>query len=158
MLESQEPNKNPTGRPSDYSDGLADAICERLIMGDSMAAVCRDENMPSESMVYRWLAKYVYFRERYASAREGQADRMVDEILEIADDTSKDTEYGENGPKPNAEWISRSRLRVEARLKLMALLSPKKYGKKLALEVEERRTARQFTDAELAEIAAASDE
>jgi hypothetical protein len=158
MPESQETEEKKIGRPSDYSDALADAICERLIMGDSMATICADEDMPGERTVYTWLAKHEYFRQRYAGAREGQADRMVDEILEIADDTTKDTEYGENGPKPNAEWISRSRLRVEARLKLMALLSPKKYGKKLALEVKDERTPRQLTDAELAEIAAAADE
>lgn len=118
------------GRPSDYTEELADLICERLMMGESMACICTDDAMPSESMVYRWLKAHEYFRERYAYARDIQADRMVDEIIEIADDSSQDTTYGDTGPKANTEWISRSKLRVESRFKLMALLAPKKYGTK----------------------------
>ncbi len=131
MAESPTPEKKPIGRPSDYTDALADAICERLMLGESMAKICACDGLPSESMVYRWLPLHEHFRERYAHARDIQADRMVGQILEIADDTSGDTEYGESGPKPNTEWISRSKLRVDARFKLMALLAPKKYGTKL---------------------------
>lgn len=99
-----------------------------------MAAICADEDMPAEGTVYRWLATKAYFRERYALAREVQADRLVDEILDIADDTASDTAYSAAGsPGPNTEWISRSKLRVESRLKLMALLAPKRYGGKLDL-------------------------
>jgi len=157
MSESQELPKK-TGRPSDYTDELADAICERIAGGESLRAICADGKMPCKASVMLWLRKEPSFQTSYAQARARQTEHMADEILEIADDSSQDTEYGENGPKPNSEWIARSRLRVDARLKLMALLNPKKYGKKLALEVNDERTPRQLTDAELAEIAAAENE
>jgi hypothetical protein len=131
MPESQELPKNPTGRPSDYSVALADAICARIIEGESLRTICADDDMPSKGTVMVWLKRHESFQTIYAHAHELQAETLREQILEIADDTSGDTEYGESGPKPNSEWISRSKLRVDARFKLMALLAPKKYGTKL---------------------------
>ena len=116
-----------------YTDEVAATICERLALGESLRRICAGDGMPSQATVFNWLKENESFLEQYAHARTMQAETMVDEILEIADDTSQDTEYGENGPKPNAEWISRSKLRVDARLKLMGQLAPKKYGPKMAL-------------------------
>ena len=157
MPESPKPEQPKIGRPSDYSEALAETICDRIADGESLRSICVDDAMPCKASVMLWLKRNVSFQTNYADARARQTEGMADDILEIADDTSQDTEYGENGPKPNAEWISRSRLRVDARLKLMALLNPKKYGKKLALEVTDERTPRQLSDAELAEIAAGNE-
>lgn len=64
---------------------------------------------------------------------------MAEEILEIADDGSQDTEEieiseGVTSTRTNAEVIQRSRLRVDTRKWLMSKLAPKKYGDKLGLE------------------------
>lgn len=158
MLESSAPQEKTVGRHSDYSEALAVAICTRLADGESLRRICADDDMPAKGTVMRWLDKNPTFQDQYARARELQTEGMAEEVLEIADDTSQDTQYGDNGSKPNSEWIARSRLRVDARLKLMALLNPKKYGKRLALEVKDERTAKQLSDAELADIAAAADE
>ena len=119
------------GRPSLYSEEVAATICLQLVEGRSVRAICADETMPCESTVYNWLHDHPAFLERYTRARASQADRMLDEIIEIADDTRWDTENTDFGPKPNAEWINRSKLRVEARKWAMAKLAPKKYGDKL---------------------------
>lgn len=158
MSESPAPELPKIGRPSLYCEELAETICDRIADGESLRSICAADEMPAKGTVMRWLKKEATFQDHYAQARARQTEGMADDILEIADDTSQDTEYGDNGPKANAEWISRSRLRVDARLKLMALLNPKKYGKKLALEVTDERTPRQLSDAELAEIAAADSE
>jgi hypothetical protein len=67
-----------------------------------------------------------------------QADTMMDEVLEIADDGTNDfmtiTKGDVSYEVENKEWTSRSKLRVESRLKLMALLAPKKYGSKVAVD------------------------
>lgn len=120
---------------STYSDELADRICDELMLGKSMLKICEREGMPSETTVYRWLQsdEHPGFREKYAQARELQAERMLDEILQIADDTANDTEYGDSGPRANAEWIARSRLKVDSRKWAMSKLAPKKYGDKVAL-------------------------
>jgi hypothetical protein len=81
------------------------------------------------------------FRDQYTRAREEQAETLLDEIVEIADDSRHDTipkvgrdgeEYGE---QPNSEWIARSRLRVDARKWVVSKLAPKKYGEKIQAEV-----------------------
>ena len=76
------------GRPSDFTQELADVICERIADGESLRAICTDDNMPSTSTVCRWLAKDREFQEQYAHARELQADALFDDCLAIADGTT----------------------------------------------------------------------
>jgi hypothetical protein len=57
------------GRPGIYSDELAAEICERLASGESLAAICRDERMPSRKVVHEWIADdRDGFRDKYARA------------------------------------------------------------------------------------------
>jgi hypothetical protein len=124
-----------TGRPSSFTQEIADEICERLAEGESLRSVCRSDGMPVQATVFRWLSIDEAFLKQYARAREAQADRLADEILDIADDSSRDTESTENGDRPNSEWIARSRLRVDARKWLASKMAPKKYGDKVTQEI-----------------------
>lgn len=117
------------GRPTDFNEALADQLCERLINGESLRKICRDDDMPSASTVCRWLSQNEAFREQYAHARVAQADTLADEILDIADDSSADETEG----SVNHEIVQRSRLRIDARKWLAAKMSPKRYGDKVAL-------------------------
>ena len=129
------------GRPSKYSDGIAARICERLADGESLRTICADEDMPSKSTVFAWLAdeERGEFRTKYAYAREAQADALVDEMVDIADDGSNDwmerkNADGENiGWQENGEALRRSALRVSTRQWIAEKLKPKKYGNKVAL-------------------------
>lgn len=114
------------GRPSSFTDEIADAICDRLAEGESLRKICLSEDMPSKATVFRWLGQNEIFRDQYARAREAQADTMADEILDIADDGSNDF-MGEDG-KYNGDAVQRSKLRVDARKWLAAKMLPKKYG------------------------------
>lgn len=120
---------------------LEERICEMLAQGHSMAEICRRKNMPAESTVYKWLAEGGAFSERYAHAREQQADLYADEIIEIAD----------NCP-PVQEEIAKAKVRIDARKWKAARLAPKKYGDRLdvnavaAVKVESRSLADIFTD------------
>lgn len=117
-----------TGRPSDYSDAIADKICDRLADGESLRKICLDEDMPSKSAVFRWLASNETFRDQYARARDAQADTLADEILDIADDGSND--FMGDDEKYNGDAVQRSKLRVDARKWIAAKLKPKVYGEK----------------------------
>jgi hypothetical protein len=126
------------GRPSDYSDAIADEICEKLSKGASLLTICDDEGMPHPRTVYRWLAndKNEDFRHKYAHAREAQADRYAYEIIQIADDGRNDTQLDEDGNlRVDHDHIARSRLRVDARKWYASKLAPKKYGDKLQTEL-----------------------
>jgi hypothetical protein len=126
------------GRPSSFTQEIADSICERLIGGESLRTICLDDDLPSATTVFRWLAndEYAAFREQYTRAREGQAERLAEEILSIADDGSSDWTVNEKGSEVlNAEAVARSRLRVDARKWLAGKLAPKKYGDKVTQEL-----------------------
>jgi len=108
------------GRPSDYSDELADAICERLACGESLRQMClQDEALPCERTVYRWLISHESFCQKYARAREFQAEPHLEDIIEIADDPDL---------KPDDK-----RVRIDARKWKMSKLAAKKYGDKTLL-------------------------
>lgn len=127
-------------RPSDFTQEIADAICERLADGESLRTICTAEDMPNKATVFRWLANNDAFRDQYASAREAQADALFDEILDISDDGSNDWMERKNSDGQNIGWMEngealrRSALRVDARKWIAGKLRPKKYGDKLELE------------------------
>lgn len=122
----------PAGRPSDYTPELAAKICERIADGESLKAICSGDDMPSKASVYLWLTKHPEFSDMYVRAREDQADTLADEIIEIADDATRDTIVDDDGNETcNSEWINRSRLRVDARKWIAAKLKPKKYGERI---------------------------
>lgn len=119
------------GRHSEFTQDIADTICERLVEGLSLRKICLADDMPATSTVCKWLGQYKEFAEQYARAREAQADTLADEILDIADDGSNDF-MGED-EKYNGDAVQRSKLRVDARKWLAAKLQPKKYGERQLL-------------------------
>ena len=114
------------GRPTKFTQKLADEICERLIEGESLRKICLDKKMPSASAVCRWLGQNEMFREQYAQARDAQADTLEDEILDIADDGTND--YMGEDEEYDGDAVQRSKLRVDARKWIASKLKPKKYG------------------------------
>lgn len=130
---AEAPAKRPPGRPSDYSEEMATLICNRMINGESLRSICRDTAMPDPGTVLRWASKNPEFRQQYDDAMAQRAESMFEEILDIADETSRDTIDTETGERANTEWISRSRLRVDARKWMLSKMVPKKYGDALRL-------------------------
>jgi Bacteriophage Sf6, terminase small subunit-like len=103
-------------RPSlGYSEQTATTICERLMDGESLRAICADPAMPAKATVCRWLARNAEFRSQYAFARQLQVEHFADEMLEILDDCSD---------------LRHVRRRIGALKLAVARLSPKKYGKR----------------------------
>ncbi len=125
-----------------YTDGLARKICRRLMEKETLAQICSDKNMPSLATITRWLVdpKLAEFREMYYYARRVQAEMLVDEIIEIADETENDwkptyNRHGEqNGWKPDNEAIQRSRVRIDTRKWLATKLVPRIYGDHLDVQ------------------------
>lgn len=128
------------GRPSGYSPQIAAKICEVISTSSvGLHTICKESGMPAVSSIMKWLKEHEEFSEQYARARELQADFMAGEILQIADDGSKDIVHTELGDYTNHEAINRSRLRVDARKWLASKLAPKVYGDKLDLTSEGKK-------------------
>ena len=100
------------GRPSTYSVEIADAIWERLLYGESLRQICRDETMPGRTTVFQWLKKHPDFARMYADARWAGIDWLLDDTITIAD-TEPD--------------LARARLMINTRYSLIGRMSPRKY-------------------------------
>lgn len=104
------------GRPSKFTQELADRICERLAAGETLRAICRGDDMPPESTVRTWALDNEAFYAQYARAREVGYAGLADELTEIAD--------SDGDP-------ARDRLRVDTRKWLLSKALPKVYGDKV---------------------------
>lgn len=125
------------GRPTIYSEELADRICELIATTPrGIHYVCRENpDLPTVSTIMKWLCEKdkSYFSEGYARAKAAQADLMVEECIDIADDGVNDYyekafKDGETTVVADRELVARSTLRVNTRMKLAAQLKPFKYG------------------------------
>jgi hypothetical protein len=101
-----------------YTPALADTICRRIAEGESLRAICRDPEIPSEGAIRGWAREdRDGFGSRYRLARELQLDHWADVIIDIADD-------GDRDPRDR-------QIRIEARKWIMSKLAPRKYGDRL---------------------------
>lgn len=132
-------------RPNKFTLAIAERICERLSDGESLRTICLSEKMPSKATVFRWLRSNEKFRDQYARAREAQADAIVDEILDIADEECTKVKADKH-PRADADEdgmvevvfdavaVQRNKLRIDARKWLAGKLKPKVYGDKVESE------------------------
>ena len=122
------------GRPKiDYNPELAEEICYAVSCSSyGIKKLCKlNKHWPSHETVYRWLAMEKEFSDLYARAKRLQIEVIIDEVLEIADDTSRDNVINEDGKSIiDHEHINRSRLKIDTRKWLAAKLCPRLYGDK----------------------------
>ena len=123
-MTTKKPKK--VGRPTKYNSALASKICMRMAGGESVRRICRDDEMPCFRAVMAWVhdSSHVAYKEgfpeQYQAAMMSKAHHMFDELLEIADDDTDDTQ--------------RSRLRVDTRKWYLSKCLPKVFGDKLNLD------------------------
>lgn len=104
------------GRPTKYTEELADKICSDIAIGKSLVKILQPDDMPSRVTFYNWLDSNKDLLNKYARAKQDQADYLAEEIVHIAD-----TEENPN----------KARVRVDARKWVASKLKPKSYGDKI---------------------------
>lgn len=146
------------GRPSGYSQELADVICAAIAEGRSVRSICLEEDMPAMSTIFLWLRTHKEFSEQYARAKEMSADTLADEMLDIADDGSNDWMERDDGKlEYQGDHVQRSRLRIDTRKWIASKLKPKKYGDKLTHEGNSEAPIHTVTRIELVNLDGSSD-
>lgn len=134
------------GRPSKFTQAVADEIVERISAGETLRSVCRDEHMPAWQTIYDWLHKNEEFSGRIARARELGEDAIAQECVDIADNAVNDwmerldKDGAGVGWQLNGDHVQRSKLRIDTRLKLLAKWNPKKYGERVQQDLTARVT------------------
>lgn len=141
-----------TGRPSSFTQEIAEIICIRIAEGESLREICKDDDMPTRMTIYRWLQADPVFCDHYTRAREDQADTLADEIIAIADEqpeviavTDKHGALIEH--KLDGAFLQWQKNRIEARKWTAMKLKPKKYGDRVAVEGVEGGAAIKTEDA-----------
>jgi hypothetical protein len=125
-------------RPTIYTDELAEKICDLLAEGKSMVKACEALGVCRRT-VNLWLKKNPEFANMTVEARESYSDDIVDKLIEIAGDETKD--------------YHTRRLLIDSIKWVAGKQRPKKYSEKFMVEhagaVGHNHTITEMTDAEL---------
>jgi hypothetical protein len=116
---SFKPSKK-MGRPPEYNEEIAEEICERLSIGQTLSSICNLEGMPNYSTVWRWESSNENFRNKSAHARKIGTHALADDCIRIADDPMLDA--------------AEKRVRIDTRLRLLGKWNARQYGDKIEIE------------------------
>lgn len=106
------------GRPTIYTQELADTICSRISTGESVRSIAKDNEMPDASTIHRWALEDTNgFYKQYAHAKEIGAETEAETLEEIAREEGLD--------------VQRAKLIVDTKKWVMSKKLPKKYGDKI---------------------------
>ena len=125
------------GRPTDYTFALAMEICDVIACSSKgIKQLCKEnEYWPCPDTIFRWRKNHKEFSDQYARAKQLQIEALVDEILEIADETIHDYVANADGKLIiDHEHIQRAKLRIDTRKWLASKLVPKVYGERIQTE------------------------
>ena len=110
------------GRPSLFSDELAEEICTRLANGEPLKRICADPHMPGFTTIWRWQDENEEFRKLTARARELGTHNLADQCIDIADDPDMDP--------------ANKRVMIETRIRLIGKWNSRAYGEKSTTTLE----------------------
>lgn len=126
-----------TGRPSTYTDDIANAICARISEGESLLSITNGDDMPTRTTIYDWLSKHGSFANNYARAKDDSADTYADKIAHIGNEVLE----GKYDPQA-------ARVAIDAIKWTASKLKPKKYGDRIHTE-HSGNIGRELSDDEL---------
>lgn len=115
-----------------YSEALAQEICERVSGGELLIAICDSHHMPTLKRCSQWLKQNADFMSLFQQAIQDRLNIFEEEIISIADDTTND--YKEVTIKRtkkrviDPETIARAKLRIEVRFRHLKAGRPNKWG------------------------------
>lgn len=121
------------------AEQIKSEVCRRLSTGETLNAICRTKGYPDASTVWHWRENDPDFFQAIARARELGADAIADDTLRIADTPVEGliTKTDADGETVTREdMLGHRRLQVDTRLKLLAKWDPKRYGDRIAHDVD----------------------
>ena len=133
--EMEQQRRGP-GRPRIFGEETRKELLGRLAEGQSLRAICRQDDMPALRTVLDWLREEPAFAAGYATAREIGADVLAAEISELSERALKEPEL--------AHAI---RVAVEAKRWLASKQAPRRYGERIEqVVVNETKTPEQIKE------------
>jgi hypothetical protein len=114
---------------SKYDPKLVEAMLAEISEGTPASKVYKKHKV-SHTTFHEWVKRKEWI-EKYACAKEDRAYKIFEEILEIADDKTEDVVIIDGKKYMNAEFVQRSRLRIDARKWFLSKMLPRKFGEKI---------------------------
>ena len=112
-------------------------ILDCISQGQSLKSIIDErsrEEVPAYSTIMLWINEDKTFSENYTRACEERAEKIFEEIIDIADDRANDYTETEDGKTMfNAEHVQRSRLKIDARKWVLSKMNSKRFGDKVDL-------------------------
>ena len=125
------------GRPVEFpiESPVWQRIIDEVAGGKSLSGALRLEGMPSYGLAKLMIRTNPEYKEAYEKAVEDRADRLAEEIVELADSEPPE---GLEGTAMSA-WVNQKRLQVDARKWVASKLKPRTYGDRLDVSVSDNR-------------------
>lgn len=117
-----KPTGRPVGRPTKYSEALANRIVDAMVAGSDLVAVCKQPDFPDRASVYRWAAERPDFAARLERAREALGDLAAYEIGQIAANCVAETAAADRVKLAALQWRA-------------SRLAPRKYSERRVNEL-----------------------
>lgn len=117
------------GRPSDFTQEIADKVCAGVAQGISLRTLCKNEDLPSIQTIFSWFRLHKDFLEQYERAKEQSAvadDETLQELNDLVIEESKKEDF----KRANAV-VAAYKLKADNLKWAMSKKQPKKYGDKL---------------------------
>lgn len=113
---------------------VASVVLNSMVSGSSMRQSCIKAGIGAATWI-DWVNADPALAERYARAREGLLDAMVDQILTLADSPVPTLDNGATDPG----MVRQRQLQIDARRWVLSKLAPNKYGDRLDVSVTDTR-------------------
>lgn len=122
-------NKNKGGRPTIYSEELADLICERVATHDvGLNRICSMYgDLPHVRTIMLWRFNNSGFAEKYRQAKMAQAELLAESLNELCENIQSYVD-SDGVERVDAGMIARQRLKVDTIKWQATKLVPKVYG------------------------------
>ena len=106
--------------PKQFRQDCLDVVCEYIREGRPIKDACAEDGMPSPTFIRKCLDRSTEFQDRYINSARTHCLSEAGNILLIADDVTEET--------------SRSRLRIDTRLKMLEKLIPEVFKHKVEVQ------------------------
>ncbi len=138
-----------TGRPTLYSEDLADAICRVVATNPcGLPTLCRMfDFMPCADTIRQWRWDYPAFSSRYTIAKQHQAELMAESSEDVIEELATYEFVDKEGAtRLDSGMVAKARLLIDTRKWHASKLAPKIYGDKANTEQANESNAKEVAE------------
>lgn len=140
MHQAKLPNRHPTktqlrnkGRVK--LEDVKEELLLRIAEGESVFKISHDDHMPHRTVLYKWMREDHQFHQEYLAALDQRADKYVEMIADLSAHMQHRAAMGASN-----EEVTALKTHINSLQWIAARLSPKKYGDKQTLDIDQKVT------------------